>query len=204
MKKKDKYLLILFLIISLIWTILVYFNVFANVDSKFYKLVIGFKGEILTNIFKIITFLCSVKFMVSICIVLGITAIIKKKKIYGFPIFIIVISSVVNSILKYIIRRERPDKINWLINESNFSFPSGHSMMAVLFYGFLGYIIYKSKINNIFKYILLFIISILILMIGISRVYLGVHYFSDIIGGFLWGFTLFIIIIYIGKKGEIL
>lgn len=204
MKKNDKCLLILFLVISLIWTFLVHFNVLAYIDSKFYEFVISFKGDLLTSIFKIITFFCSVKFMVIICIILSIIALIKKDKIYGFPIFIIVISSVVNSILKYIIKRERPDKINWLINESNFSFPSGHSMMAVLFYGFIAYIIYKSKINNILKYILLFIVCLLILFIGISRVYLGVHYFSDIIGGFLWGITLFIIVIYIGKKGEIL
>lgn len=204
MKKKDKYLLIIFLVLSLIWTFLVYFNVFDNIDIKIYDFIISFKSDFNTYFFKIITFLCSIKFIGLMCITSILLTLIKKDKSYLLIMLVSIISSVVNLIIKNIIRRDRPDKINWLITESNFSFPSGHSMMATVFYGFLAYLLYKSKINKSVKVIVLIMTFILILLIGISRIYLGVHYTSDVIGGFLWGITLLILIIGLTKKGKIL
>lgn len=204
MKKKDKYLLIIFLVISLIWTFLVYFNVFNNLDIKIYDFIISFKSEYNTYFFKIITFLCSIKFIGLMCIISILLTLIKKDKSYLLIILVTLVSSVVNLIIKNIIRRDRPDKINWLITESNFSFPSGHSMMATVFYGFLAYLLCKSKINKSVKIIILIMLLLLILLIGISRIYLGVHYTSDVIGGFLWGSTLLILIIGLTKKGKLL
>lgn len=204
MKKKDKYLLIIFFVISLIWTFLVYFNVFNNMDIKIYDFIISFKSEFNTYFFKIITFLCSIKFIVLMCIISLLLTLIKKDKSYLLIILVTLVSSVVNLIIKNIIRRDRPDKINWLITESNFSFPSGHSMMATVFYGFLTYLLYRSKLNKSVKIIILIMVLFLILLIGISRIYLGVHYTSDVIGGFLWGITLLILIIVLTKKGKLL
>lgn len=204
MKKKDKYLLIIFFVISLIWTFLVYFNVFNNMDIKIYDFIISFKSEFNTYFFKIITFLCSIKFIVLMCIISILLTLIKKDKSYLLIILVTLASSVVNLIIKNIIRRDRPDKINWLITESNFSFPSGHSMMATVFYGFLTYLLYRSNLNKSVKIIILIMMLFLILLIGISRIYLGVHYTSDVIGGFLWGITLLILIIVLTKKGKLL
>lgn len=204
MKKKDKYLLIIFFVISLIWTFLVYFNVFNNMDIKIYDFIISFKSEFNTYFFKIITFLCSIKFIVLMCIISILLTLIKKDKSYLLIILVTLASSVVNLIIKNIIRRDRPDKINWLITESNFSFPSGHSMMATVFYGFLTYLLYRSNLNKNVKIIILIMMLFLILLIGISRIYLGVHYTSDVIGGFLWGSTLLILIIVLTKKGKLL
>ena len=202
MKKKDKYLLIIFLVISLIWTFLVYFNIFDNLDNKIYNFIISFKSDFNTYFFKIITFLCSIKFITLMCITSILLTLIKKDKSYLLIILVSIVSSVVNLIIKNIIRRDRPDKINWLITESNFSFPSGHSMMATIFYGFLAYLLYKSNLNRNVKIIILIMMLFLILLIGISRIYLGVHYTSDVIGGFLWGSTLLILIINLTKKGK--
>lgn len=204
MKKKDKYLLIIFFVMSLIWTFLVYFNVFSNMDIKIYDFIISFKSEFNTYFFKIITFLCSIKFIVLMCIISLLLTLIKKDKSYLLIILVTLVSSVVNLIIKNIIRRDRPDKINWLITESNFSFPSGHSMMATVFYGFLTYLLYRSNLNKSVKIIILIMVLFLILLIGISRIYLGVHYTSDVIGGFLWGSTLLILIIVLTKKGKLL
>ena len=204
MKKKDKYLLIIFSVISLIWTFLVYFNVFNNMDIKIYNFIISFKSEFNTYFFKIITFLCSINFIALMCIISLLLTLIKKDKSYLLIIFVTLVSSVVNLIIKNIIRRDRPDKINWLITESNFSFPSGHSMMATVFYGFLTYLLHRSKLNKSVKIIILIMVLFLILLIGISRIYLGVHYTSDVIGGFLWGSTLLILIIVLTKKGKLL
>lgn len=204
MKKKDKYLLIIFLVISLIWTCLVYFNIFNNLDIKIYDFIISFKNDINTSLFKTITFLGSIKFISLICITFALLTLIKKDKSYLLIILVTLVSSTVNLIIKNIIRRDRPDKINWLITESNYSFPSGHSMTATVLYGFLAYLIYKSNLNKNVKTIILIMILLLILLIGISRIYLGVHYTSDVIGGFLWGSTLLILITRLTKKGKIL
>ena len=77
-------------------------------------------------------------------------------------------------------------------------------MMATVFYGFLTYLLYRSKLNKSVKIIILIMVLFLILLIGISRIYLGVHYTSDVIGGFLWGSTLLILIIVLTKKGKLL
>ena len=71
-----------------------------------------------------------------------------------------------------------------LIDEYGYSFPSGHAMVSMAFYGLFIYILFHVKINKYFKYILSFIIFIMIMLVGISRIYLHVHYFSDVIAGF--------------------
>jgi undecaprenyl-diphosphatase len=104
-----------------------------------------------------------------------------------------------NQVLKRIIRRPRPTGIN-LIKENGFSFPSGHSMVSMAFYGVLIYLINKSKLNKETKLLLSLLLSILILFIGISRIYLGVHYASDVLAGFSLSLAYLIISIYIYEK----
>ena len=87
-----------------------------------------------------------------------------------------------NQGLKFIFSRERPD-INRLVEVSNYSFPSGHAMTNTAFYGFLIYLIYKYVEDRKTKYILIALISLLVIAIGLSRIYLGVHYASDVVGG---------------------
>jgi len=84
--------------------------------------------------------------------------------------------------------------------ESTFSFPSGHSMAAMTFYGFLIYMIYKSNMSKTFKILLISLLSILILSIGVSRIYIGVHYFSDVITGFLCSIIIIYLYLKITKK----
>lgn len=89
-----------------------------------------------------------------------------------------------NQALKYIIQRPRPNELR-LIYESGYSFPSGHSMASTAFYGFLIYLIYKKVKNKTLKITLIIVLSLLIVAICVSRIYLGVHYTSDVLGGFL-------------------
>ena len=129
-------------------------------------------------------------------IVLTITLIIliKNKKI-GLSIFTnLAVITILNQILKRILQRPRPTEYR-IVEETGYSFPSGHSMVSMAFYGYLIYLIYKYVKNKYLKWTLITLLSFLIVSIGISRIYLGVHYTSDVIGGFLISISYLIIYI---------
>ncbi len=94
-----------------------------------------------------------------------------------------------NTIMKTLVHRKRPD-INRMINERGYSFPSGHSLISSLVFGYLIYKLNNTIKNKFIKYFVIGIIVCIILSIGISRIYLGVHYFSDVLCGFLEGFII--------------
>ena len=91
-------------------------------------------------------------------------------------------------------QRPRPTE-HRIIDESGYSFPSGHSMVSAAFYGFLIYLIYKNVKNKYLKWGLITILSLLVFLIGVSRIYLGVHYTSDVLAGFLVAISYLIIFI---------
>ena len=120
--------------------------------------------------------------------------LIKNKKI-GISIFSnLVIITILNQLIKRILQRPRPTEYR-IIEETGYSFPSGHSMVSMAFYGYLIYLIYKYVKNKYLKWISIVLLSILICSIGVSRIYLGVHYTSDVLGGFLLSISYLVIYI---------
>ena len=99
-------------------------------------------------------------------------------------VLILALSS--NVLLKEIINRSRPLGEH-MVTVKTLSYPSGHAMVSMAFYGFLIYLIAYFKMNKVLKVCLITILTILILSIGISRIYLGVHYPSDVLGGYIAG-----------------
>ncbi len=154
-------------------------------------------SEFMTPIAKLITNLGGALFLIFIAITL--LVLIKNKKIGLSICSNLVIVTVLNILLKNILQRPRPTEFR-LIDESGYSFPSGHSMVSMAFYGFLIYLIYKNVKNKKIKWALIIILSILICFIGISRIYLGVHYTSDVLGGFLISISYLVIYASIIKK----
>lgn len=110
-----------------------------------------------------------------------------------------ILSVIFNNIFKLIFRRNRP-LIIALITESGYSYPSGHAMISILFFGTISYVISNSNIK--YNKIIRWSLAIFIILIGISRIYLGVHYASDIIGGYLLGMIIILIEINIKKKEQ--
>ena len=128
--------------------------------------------------------------------------VIKNKKIGISIITNLGIITILNQLLKRILQRPRPEEFR-IINESGYSFPSGHSMISMAFYGYLIYLIYKYVKNKYLKWFLITILGILIVNIGISRIYLGVHYTSDVLAGFLISISYLIVYISIVNKLEV-
>lgn len=189
MKRKIAIIILSFLFI--LDLILVIFGKTSSIDDLIYNFVISFKTDYLTNFFKLISFLASTKMIILYNIIIAIIVLINKKTNLLLITISSISSGVINNLVKYIIKRDRPFGVA-LVNESFYSFPSGHAMISILFFGT---IIYK-LLENKTKYYKIFtiIISIYILLVGISRIYLGVHYVTDIIGGYLLGTIILLIL----------
>ena len=153
-----------------------------------------FKFNVSTPIAKFITNFGGAIFVISLTTILFF--VIKDKKI---GISIITNLGILNQIIKFIMQRPRPTEFR-IIEETGYSFPSGHSMVSLAFYGYLIYLIYKYINNKHLKRTLIIILSVLICIIGVSRIYLGVHYTSDVLGGFLISFAYLIIYIELVNK----
>ena len=95
----------------------------------------------------------------------------------------LVLVVVINQVLKFIIQRPRPDGFR-LATASGFSFPSGHSMAAMAFFGLLAWLVWKYEADRRLRCLYATGFALVIVMIGVSRIYLGVHYASDVLGGF--------------------
>ena len=164
-----------------------------NGDIVGYKLVSTFLiSDFATPIAKFITNFGGAIILIVLALMLFI--FIKNKKIGVSIISNLAIITLLNQLLKRIVQRPRPTEFR-IVEESGYSFPSGHSMVSMAFYGYLIYLIYKYVKNKYLKWISIILLSILICSIGISRIYLGVHYTSDVLGGFFISISYLIIYI---------
>lgn len=170
------------LILFLVITESVFNNEIMKADTIGYNIVSNLISDKLTPLVKVVTWFGSATCLILLTVILFI--IIKNKKAGLLIGTNLVIISILNQTLKSLLQRPRPTGFR-IINETGYSFPSGHSMISMAFYGFLIYLIYKNVKNKCLKFTLIISLFILIISIGLSRIYLGVHYTSDVFAGFL-------------------
>lgn len=162
-----------------------------NGDAIGYKFISTYLiSDFATPIAKFITNFGGAIYLIGIASILFV--VIKNKKIGIAIISNLAIVTILNQLLKIILQRPRPEEFR-IINESGYSFPSGHSMISMAFYGLLIYLIYKNIKNKYLKWSLIIVLGALIISIGISRIYLGVHYTSDVVAGFLIAISYLIV-----------
>ena len=187
---------IIILTISLILFTIITYAIFNNkintIDQNIHSYILNLRNDNLTSILITITNISSAYALIVLSILL--LLIMKKKKLPLLISLNLIISFISNQIAKQIFTRPRPIGIN-LIEETGYSYPSGHAMISMAYFGFISYLIYKYVKNKLIKTILISSIFILIILIGFSRIYLGVHYLSDIIGGFLLSIAYLMIFI---------
>ena len=150
-----------------------------------------------TEIVKVITNITSPIMVIITALILVLA--IKDKKIKISLVINLLGITIINNLIKVIIARPRPE-INKLVTETGYSFPSGHSITSMVFYGYLVYLTYKYINNKRIKIPLIIFLILLIPTIGLSRIYLGVHYTSDVLCGFLLGIIYLILFISISNK----
>ncbi len=157
-------------------------NIFEQIDANIYGLLFKTITPTTTSIMIGISFFASAGALIAISIIS--LLIFKNKKLPKYITLNLIISFILNRIIKIIVRRPRPDAFA-LVIEKGYSFPSAHAMVGFAFYGFIIYLILKSQKRKRQKVIYTTLLSLLIILIGISRIYLGVHYFTDVLGGFI-------------------
>ncbi|SDN72902.1 undecaprenyl-diphosphatase [Paenibacillus sp. yr247] len=158
----------------------------AQFDQALISVIQGLESPELTVFMKVFTFIGSGTMVVilSLSFILFIYFVLHHRLELIFFIVVIAGTGLFNYLLKLYFARQRPD-LHRLIQETSYSFPSGHSMEAFALYTSLAFLLWRHLSTRTGRSIIIMLCIGMILLIGISRIYLGVHYPSDVIGGYL-------------------
>ncbi|MGZ5220343.1 MAG: phosphatase PAP2 family protein [Chitinophagaceae bacterium] len=175
----------------------------TSFDKTVFTFLESFVSERTSDVMLFVTFLGTHTFLVPANLVLiAYFLFIKKHKWYSIKVPAIALTSLVLMFaLKNLFGRPRPN-VPLIFKADGLSFPSGHALFSITFYGLLVYIIYKSLEEKWLKWALIVFLSILIFIIGFSRVYLRVHYATDVIAGFCVGFLWLVFAIWMLNRME--
>jgi undecaprenyl-diphosphatase len=175
----------------------------TKLDTKVFNYLQSHVSERNNDIMEVFTFLGTHQFLIPANLsLIAYFLFIRKHKWYSIKVPAIALSSLgLMFLLKGLFDRERPS-IPLLFHAKGLSFPSGHALMSVTFYGLLIYMIFKTVKNPALKWTLISLLIILILIIGMSRVYLRVHYATDVIAGYCIGFLWLVFTVWMLNKIE--
>lgn len=192
---------------SLVAFVLITRRVFTLGSEEFDQAIFDYLEQYVTpannKIMKTITFFGTHEFLIPANLALiAYFLFIQKHKWYSIKIPAIAISSLLMMFgLKKLFGRERPP-IPLLEEAKGLSYPSGHALMSMTFYGLIIYIIWHSVKNPTLRWTLISILLVWIFLIGFSRIYLRVHYPTDVMAGFAMGFLWLVTSIWMLKQLE--
>lgn len=125
--------------------------------------------------------------LISILLAIGVFCLGKKRESY-FLVFSTAGAAALMNIIKAYVQRPRPELIDPILTEIGFSFPSGHALVSTCLYGSLAFLIWHQKnLPRKLRLVVCAALGMMILLVGLSRVYLGVHFPSDVLAGFILG-----------------
>lgn len=198
--------LIPFLIIIII--IMFNMNAIQHIDNRVTLSIISWRTPQLSSFFSAVTILANPTSVVATVLILTIIAYVLTKR-FHLPLWIILTNSIgslgLNPLVKNIVQRSRPDEELRLVQEASYSFPSGHAFASMVAFGCVILLLLLFLKPSAFRGVLIVLSFVTILLIGFSRIFLGVHYLSDVVAGFSLGlFWLFISLsIFIPKTPKI-
>lgn len=196
MKKKNLILSLFFGILFIIVMVMVLLGMTDSFDQMVYNFVISFRSSFLDTYFITITKLGNTTIVV--LVILAFVLIMRNR--YSLFLVVSAIDAVIlTTLIKLGVQRERPEELR-LIAQGGYSFPSGHTMMAICVYGYLFYLAMTKIKNKVLKYGVSILLFLVILSIGVSRVYVGVHFASDVLGGYLLSLCYLFLFIEVTKN----
>lgn len=155
----------------------------------------------LTSVMEVVTFFGSIFFLFPAFLLVGFW--LYRSKATTAALYFLFTASIGTLFLyaaKYFFHRNRPD-IALIHPESGYSFPSGHATCSVIFFGWLGYLIVsRFSLGTRAQWLLGLLVILICISIGISRVYLEVHYASDVLAGYCLGASYFLTSFLLGRK----
>lgn len=160
-------------------------------------------SEFRTDTMEFFTFLGTHTFLIPMnFLLIGYFLFIKRHRWYSITVPVVSLGGVsLMFVLKNLFGRPRPED-PLLRTVSGLSFPSGHALISVAFYGLLIYLVWHNIKNKILRWVLIILLLMLILIIGLSRIYLRVHYASDVLAGFAMGLIWLVSSIWVVRKIE--
>ncbi|MBT2657941.1 phosphatase PAP2 family protein [Bacillus sp. ISL-18] len=168
-----------------IMALLVSKHTILTFDGNIISFIQGFEAPMLTTIMKFFSFIGGTipVILISLFSIVFLYKVLKHRSELVLFIAVILGANVLFVTLKQLFHRARPD-LHRLAQASNYSFPSGHATMAFALYGVLTFLLWRHISTRLGRTLLIILSGFIIAAIGISRIYLGVHYPSDIIAGY--------------------
>lgn len=194
--------LIIVALVSLALFMLLLFNLSSSLvssaDSSINSYMSSHQNSLIIEISKAIGYLLDPVCIIILAMIISVVMFrtrLKKDSIFFSSVMLLGGSFIY--ITKEIVQKARP--INALVQETGFSFPSGHTLISVIFFGFFIYLALKRIKSTTYKAVISILLIISILFIGLSRLVLNVHWLSDVLGGFLLGLFILLSFIVIPK-----
>ena len=163
-------------------------NELQGVDEGVTEWIISFRRPPLTDYFTFVTHLGDRNSYIVVTVLLAAYYLIKHRnwKFILQTTLVLLLATLSNIVLKRVINRARPS-LEHLVTVNTLSYPSGHAMTAMAFYGFLVFLCLRYDMRRWVRYTFIFVLTLLVLSVGVSRIYLGVHYPTDVAAGFIGG-----------------
>jgi undecaprenyl-diphosphatase len=173
----------------------------AKFDERVISAVQGMESPGWTSIMKFFTTIGSgfVVALLTLLLCIFLYAVLKHRQELIFLVAVVGGTGILNLMLKLLFQRDRPT-LHRLIEITGYSFPSGHSMAAFALYGALTYLLWRHIPSTWGRSLQVLLSSVFILTIGVSRIYLGVHYPSDVVGGYLASGTFLGLFIWVFER----
>ena len=197
MVKNQRILLsICFGVLFFIVMLLAVFGKTSGFDQMVYDVIIAGRNDFFDFYFTTVTKLGNTSIIIFVVILF---VIIARNRHALFLVVSSIDCFLLTTIFKHFVGRSRPTELK-LIEQGGYSFPSGHTMFAVCIYGYLFYLAITKIKNKILRYIVSILLLLVILSIGVSRIYVGVHFASDVLAGYLLGVCYLLLLIEVEEK----
>jgi undecaprenyl-diphosphatase len=168
----------------------------TRIDTRVVNLMPSIRTPLQTSFFRFVTFTANTE---SILLLILLASGILWRKRQKFAISLLLFALVAEEgsafLLKHLVGRVRPAQSLSLIKEDSFSFPSGHVLRATVLFGFLSYLLFRSIKSSLFRIGIILGYVVAVALVALSRVYLGVHYPSDVLASILFGASLLTLLI---------